>query len=52
VIVGCDVLLLPGYIFKNLKLAPQKNFNSLKKEIKEDLRRWKSSHDHGLKGLI
>jgi hypothetical protein len=28
------------------------NFKSLKKEIKEDLRRWKISHAHGLAGLI
>jgi hypothetical protein len=29
-----------------------KNFKSLKKEIKEDLRRWKDLHAHGLAGSI
>ena len=29
-----------------------KNFKSLKKEMEEDLRRWKISHVHGLAGLI
>jgi hypothetical protein len=29
-----------------------KNFKSLKKEIEEDLRRWKDLHAHGLAGLM
>ena len=37
---------------KEVKDLYDKNFKSLKKEIQEDLRRWKISHAHELAGLI
>ena len=37
---------------KEVKDLSVKNFKSLKKEIEEDLRRWKDIHAHGLAGLI
>ena len=37
---------------KDVKDLYDKNFKSLKNEIKEDLRRWKGLHAHGLTGSI
>ena len=37
---------------KQMKDLYDKNFRSLKKEIKEDLRKWKNLHAHGFAGLI
>ena len=36
---------------KEVKDLYDKNFKSLKKEIKEDLKRWKDLPDHRLAGL-
>ena len=37
---------------KQVKELYDKNFRSLKKEIEEDLRKWKNLHARGLAGLI
>ena len=37
---------------KQLKDLYDKDFKSMKKEIKEDLKKWKISHAHELSGLM
>ena len=49
-IVTNNIKYLGMTLTKEVKDLYDKNFKSLKKEIKEDLRRWKISHAHGLAG--
>jgi hypothetical protein len=51
-IVTNNIKYLGVTLTKEVKDLYDKNFKSLKKEIEEDLRRWKISHVHGLAGLI
>jgi hypothetical protein len=49
-IVTNNIKYLGVSLTKEVKDLYDKNFKSLKKEIEEDLRRWKISHAHGLAG--
>jgi hypothetical protein len=51
-IVTNNIKCLGVTLTKEVKDLYDKNFMSLKKEIEEDLRRWKDLHTHGLAGLI
>jgi hypothetical protein len=51
-IVTNNIKYLGMTLTKEVKNLYDKNFKSLKKEIKEDLRRWKDLHGHGLAGSI
>ena len=52
IIVTNNIKYLGVMLIKEVKDLYDKNFKSLKKEIKEDLRRWKELHAHGLAGSI
>ena len=49
-IVTNNIKCLGVTLTKQVKDLYDKNFKSLKKEIEEDLRRWKDPHAHGLAG--
>ena len=51
-IVTNNIKYLGMTLTKEVKDLYDKNFKSLKKEIKEDLRRWKDLPYHGLAGSI
>jgi hypothetical protein len=51
-IVTNNIINLGVTLTKEVKEEYDKDFKSLKKEIKEDLRDGKISHAHGLAGLI
>jgi hypothetical protein len=47
-----NTMYLGVTLTQKLKDLHDKHFKSPKKEIEEDLRRWKYLHVHGLAGLI
>jgi hypothetical protein len=51
-VVTNNIKYLGVTLTKQVKDLYDKNFKSLKKEMEEDLRRWKISHAHGLAGSI
>ena len=51
-IVTNNIKYLGVTLNKEVKYLYDKNFKCLKKEIKEDLKRWKDTHAHSVAGFI